>query len=85
MGQSVTATSGKITLDWNGSDADNDISIYDIYLSTSSVPALLKAGEKESILTDVSVSSNTTYYWKVISKDSKGNTSDSGIYQFKIN
>lgn len=85
MGASVTATGGKITLDWNGSDADNDIVSYYVYLGTTTAPALLSGNLANSILADVSVTSNTTYYWKVVTKDSKGNTSDSGMYQFRVN
>ena len=85
MGASVTAASGKVTLDWEGSDADNDIASYDVYLGTTTAPALLSGNLVNSVLADVSVTGNTTYYWKVVTKDSKGNTSDSGIYQFKVN
>lgn len=85
LGQNVTVASGKITLDWNGSDVDGDVSSYDVYFGTASPPVLFKSNLTESILIDVIVTSNTTYYWKIITKDSKGNTSDSGVYQFKVN
>ena len=85
MAQRITPTAGKINLDWTGSDVDNDILNYDIYLGTSTTPALLKAGQVDSALPDVAVNAGTTYYWKVITKDSKGNTSDSGIYVFYTN
>lgn len=85
LGQNVTTTSGKITLDWNGSDVDGDISSYDVYFGTASPPVLFKINLTESILNDISVTSNTVYYWKIITKDSQGNTSDSGVYQFKVN
>ncbi|SDM58385.1 hypothetical protein SAMN05421813_11644 [Daejeonella rubra] len=85
MGASVTATGGKITLDWNGSDADNDIISYNVYLGTTTSPTLLSGNLVNSVLNDVTVLSNTTYYWKVLTKDSKGNTSDSGNYQFQVN
>ncbi len=81
----ITAANGKISLTWNGQDVDNDISTYDVYLGTSTTPTLLKAGLITATLTDVAVNSNIYYYWKVITKDSKGNTSDSGIYRFKVN
>lgn len=84
MGQLVTVLSGKVTLDWDGSDVDGDIVNYDIYIGTSNTPALLKDKLTVSILNDVSVNLNTTYYWKIITRDSKGNTSDSGVYQFKV-
>jgi hypothetical protein len=81
----VTATNGKINLTWNGQDVDNDITTYDVYLGTTTTLTLVKAGLTTATLTDVTVNSNTYYYWKVITKDSKGNTSDSGTYRFKVN
>ena len=82
MNQTITISNGKVTLSWNSSDVDNDIVNYDVYLGDSSSPALLQGKVLESTLKDVSVSVGKTYYWKVITRDSKGNTSDSGIYQF---
>lgn len=85
MAQRITPTAGKITLDWTGSDVDNDITNYDIYLGTTNTPALIKSNQTESLLADVAVNAGTTYYWKVITRDSKGNTSDSGIFIFYTN
>lgn len=85
MAQRVTSVAGKITLDWIGGDVDNDISNYDIYFGTTATPALIKATQVDSALPDVVVNANTTYYWKVITRDSKGNTSDSGVYIFYTN
>jgi hypothetical protein len=85
LGQTVTPSNGKITLTWKGSDADNDIANYDVYLGTSNTPALIKSQHLASPLTDVAVIANTTYYWKVITRDAKGNTSDSGVFEFKTN
>lgn len=85
LGQTVTPTGGKIALAWKGSDADNDIANYDVYLGTSSSLTLIKAQHLASPLTDVAVNANTTYYWKVITRDAKGNTSDSGVFEFKTN
>ena len=82
MGQTVVTSNAKITLSWNGSDVDNDILNYDIYLSDSSAPALLQSKVVENTLKDVAVSTGKIYYWKVITRDTKGNTSDSGVYQF---
>ncbi len=83
--QTVSATNGKITLDWNGNDVDNDIATYEVYLGITNNPNLLQANLTASILNDVAVSTATTYYWKVITKDSKGNTSDSGLFKFTVN
>ena len=84
-GQAVTAANGKILLDWTTSDVDNDIVSYAVYLGTTSTPTLLNANVATSELADVPVASNTTYYWKIITKDSSGNTSDSGVFSFRVN
>jgi len=86
MAQRITPTAGKITLQWIGSDVDNDITNYDIYFGTTATPPLLKGNHGiTSSLADVAVNAGTTYYWKVISKDAKGNTSDSGVHIFYTN
>lgn len=85
IGQTLTPTNGKIVLQWKGSDADNDIANYDVYLGTTNNPLLVNGQHTSTTLTDVGVIANTTYYWKVITRDTKGNTSDSGVYEFKTN
>jgi hypothetical protein len=85
MAQRITPVAGKISLDWTGSDVDSDIANYDIYLGTTATPTLLKANQVDSALPDVTVTAGTTYYWKVITRDSKGNTSDSGVFIFYTN
>lgn len=85
MNQAVKVTNGKITLSWNGSDVDNDIVNYDVYLSDSASPILLQAKVSDNTLKDTPISTGKTYYWKVVTRDSNGNTSVSGIYQFTTN
>lgn len=84
MATIISAPTGVVTLDWNGSDVDGDITGYDVYFGTTTPPGMFESDLMESILSDVSVTSGTIYFWSVITKDAKGNTSDSGIYQFKI-
>lgn len=85
MGQIIAPISGKINLQWKGSDADNDIVNYDVYFGTTTSPALIQSKISTASLSNISVNSNTTYYWKVITYDSKGNSSDSGLFEFKTN
>lgn len=85
MGQAVTAINGKITLSWTGSDVDNDIVSYDVYLGNLPIPDLLQSNINQTSLNNVSISAGKTYYWKVVTKDSKGNLSDSGVYRFTTN
>jgi hypothetical protein len=85
LGQTISPNGGKITLQWKGTDADNDIQNYDVYMGINSNVAIIKSQNTTTSLADVSVNANTTYYWKVISRDGKANTSDSGLYEFKTN
>lgn len=91
--QIVTPSSGatvikdmnnEVMLDWNGSDIDNDIIRYDIYFSISNPPEDLVSSQLVNTNFKVSVVSDTVYYWKIITEDSEGNKSDSGIYEFKV-
>jgi len=82
--QKVDAVSGSVTLTWSGKDIDNDIVDYDVYLGTSATPALLKAHVTDNKLA-VAVTSKQTYYWKIITRDSKNNSSDSGVFKFSVN
>lgn len=82
--QAISAASGQIKLSWIGSDVDKDIDNYKVYFGTTKNPPL-KQSDLVSNTLNVSVTSGTTYYWKVITKDKKNNTSDSGIYQFSVN
>ncbi len=83
--QVLTVTNGKVNLDWEGADVDNDIVGYDVYLGTTATPPLIKANIVPSNLVDVAVNNATTYYWMVLTKDAKGNISNSGISKFKTN
>lgn len=84
MADTVVSTNNMITLDWNGNDVDGDITGYDVYYGTTSNPALYKSNITSSIISDAPVTTNTIYFWKVITKDAHGNTSDTGVYQFRV-
>lgn len=84
MAETITTGANVITLSWTGKDIDNDIAGYDVYFGTTNPPRVIKSDQKENTLSNVAISANTVYYWKIITKDAFGNSSDSGIYQFKI-
>lgn len=84
FGQVVTATNGMINLVWKGSAVGNDIAGYDIYFGPSTPPPILDSGIINMFLDNVKVKSGTTYYWRVVTKDSVGNTSNSGVWQFTV-
>jgi len=82
MAQSIPLTSA-VTLEWNGSDVDNDIVVYDVYFGTENLPSLNTNDITDSQII-LPVSSNTIYYWNIITRDSEGNTSESGVFQFRV-
>ena len=79
----ATTSQSFVDLSWVGSDIDNDIEGYDVYFGTTTSPEIYVNDQSESQVDNVPIEANTIYYWKVITKDSQGNTSDSGLYQFK--
>jgi len=86
FGQNVNASSGTIDLTWKGSSVNpGTITGYDVYFGTTSNPPVLKSGVTDAFINGVSVTSKTTYYWKIITWDIDGNSSDSGLYQFTVN
>jgi hypothetical protein len=83
-GDIMNAVNGKITLDWNAIDIDNDIASYDVYFGTETTPPSFKVDLTESVLTSVPVTIGSIYYWYIISKDKLGNTSKSEIFTFSV-
>ena len=80
----VSDINSEIELEWSGADVDDDLVGYEIYVDTVSPPQVLVASPAATVSSiKVNIIPNTVYYWKVISKDAEGNTSDSGIYSFR--
>jgi len=74
----------EVELRWTGADVDNDIEGYEIYVSSENPPeTLLASPDAGTLSVQVSAMPNTIYYWRVISKDSEGNSSDSGVFEFR--
>lgn len=84
IGQQITGN--KVSLRWKGADVDNDISAYDVYFGTDANPPILqsKLAASTTSIADLSVVAGTKYYWKVVTKDAKGNSSSSEIFQFTV-
>lgn len=82
MGTSID--SGDITLQWEATDVDDDIASYTILLDTTN-PPVTEIGKTSANSLNVTVSSGQVYYWKVITTDQVGNTSNSPVFQFRVN
>ncbi len=85
-GQIFTNVTSAVNLTWKGSSVlSGTIINFDIYSGTTKTPGLLKSNVTDSFLNNVSVSSGSTYYWKVTSRDNAGNTTDSELNTFTVN
>jgi len=84
--QNVVAYGGVINLSWKGSDPDNDLAKYEVYLGTTENPPKLTNGSTTNMfLNNVTVNSGKIYYWKVVSIDLLGNSSETVVSRFKVN
>lgn len=82
MGTSVNA--GSIAFKWNTTDVDNDITTYELYLDNINPPTILAATQSTNTV-NLEVSGGKIYYWQVIATDRKGNSSQSQVFEFKVN
>ncbi|TXE07041.1 hypothetical protein FUA26_12510 [Seonamhaeicola algicola] len=80
MGSEVAAP---VTLSWTGSDADNDIASYDVYLGTNNPPTTLQETTTNTSIENIALTANTVYYWKVITTDYSGSSSESQVFEFR--
>lgn len=80
---SSTVNGPNVTLQWTGSDIDNDIAEYKVYMDSNNNPTTLVNNVTAQQLA-VTVTSGGTYYWKVVTADEAGNQTASPVYQFKV-
>jgi len=78
----VNSTGGTTTINWSGSDEDDDIVFYDVYLSTENPPQTLLLEETELTNTTVDLTTGVTYYVQVVTTDEKKNSSRSQVIRF---
>lgn len=81
----VPSGEGTVSLEWEGSDIDGDITGYDVYFGNENPPETVAASDVENTMLDVDISAKTVYYWRIITKDSQGNQSESEVFAFKVN
>lgn len=75
----------EVALVWQGADVENDITGFEVFFSTTTPPTTsVGTTASNTMELSVSVESGNIYYWKVITTDSEGNNSDSGIFEFRV-
>ncbi|TMU54695.1 hypothetical protein [Flagellimonas algicola] len=79
------SVSNEVTLEWTGSDVEDDIESFEVFFSDQNPPATsLGVLDPGTNTIDVGVLSDTVYYWRITTTDVQGNTSDSGIFDFRV-
>lgn len=73
-----------VQLKWQSStDIEDDVVAYDVYVSTNANPASVVASNiLDTTFQFTNLSSNTTYFWKIIAKDNQGNATESATWSF---
>ncbi|QBA64921.1 hypothetical protein [Muriicola soli] len=79
----TVATAVTVSLVWAGSDVDNDLEDFEVFFGTDSA-ALASLGTTTESTFDAAVESGMVYYWRIVSRDSQGNTSQSEIFDFRV-
>lgn len=75
-------TAVSVTLSWIGSDVDDDIDTYTLFLDKAD--ASTQIGVQTENSAEIELQSGETYYWKVVTKDKAGNSSVSELSRFRI-
>ncbi|WP_034256977.1 hypothetical protein [Arenibacter latericius] len=81
----ITPTNNLVNLSWSGSDVDGDIVGYDVYFGDTETTEPFQTLVQENKLENIKVTSGTTYYWKIRTHDSQGNSSTTNSYKFHVN
>jgi len=72
-----------VDLSWTGGDPDSgDLATYDIYFGTSTNPPLIISGHTSTNYDYGQLEEETTYYWKIIPRDSFGDTNPGDVWSF---
>lgn len=72
-----------VILEWVGADVDEDITGYEVYFDTTDALEVTPEASQNNTL-EVSVTSNQTYFWKVVTFDSAQNSTSSPIFEFRV-
>ncbi len=83
MGANLTGVTS-VTLEWTGSDVDDDIAHYDVYFDTVSPPTAQISDDQTATTANATVAAGNVYYWRVITTDAEGNNSQSEIFEFRV-
>lgn len=82
-GTNLDSSTTTVTLEWTANDIDNDITGFDVFLGTDAA-SLELLSNTTTASAETPVSSGTTYFWRVITRDGANNSSQSEVFQFRV-
>ncbi len=71
-----------VTLSWESVDPDGDQLVFDVYFGTSSDPAKVATGISSGTWQTGELTEGTTYFWRVVARDTKEATAESSLWSF---
>lgn len=80
---STASPDGGVVLAWFATDPQNQALNYDVYIDTTPSPAFFQNTSESQL--NYAAASNTKYYWKVVARDTDGNTRISPVWDFTTN
>jgi hypothetical protein len=83
-GANLEASTTEVTFSWEGSDLDDDIAEYELLLGTDPDNLNSQGTFTTASSGAIAVSSGTTYYWRIITRDAQGNSSVSDRFDFRV-
>ena len=73
-----------LMLKWSGTDTDSeDLLFFDLYFGTTATPPRYKSGLSATSLSLGPLMSDTTYYWKIVARDSVNNRTAAPLHHFQ--
>lgn len=76
---------GQVSLEWTGADVEDDIQTFEVYFSEQNPPqSLLTTTDANTMEAQAPVNSGVIYFWRIVTIDAEGNSSDSGTFDFKV-
>ncbi|MEE1962742.1 hypothetical protein V1387_08610 [Allomuricauda taeanensis] len=72
----------EVTLEWEGSDIDDENLTYDIYIGTENPPSELVVSDLITNNYTTTIEVGKTLFWRITTKDESGNTSNSKVRMF---
>jgi hypothetical protein len=69
-------------LHWTCSDPDGDSMKYDVYLDSTNTPGIVSSQQSKVVYSPDTLVSSKKYYWKIVARDGKGDSSVSPVWNF---